>query len=80
MYSRISKIFIFVCLFELILYSRVNNFSVMWGQFLDLTSTKYTIKFLFQGEVIKKHLKWNILPKSNCIPLHSIGICYATKN
>ena len=39
-----------LCLFDLILYVSVNNFSVMLGQvFLGLTSTKQRIKGLSQG-------------------------------
>ena len=39
-----------ICLFELMLYIPVNNFSVLLGYFLDLTSTKQRTKCLAKGQ------------------------------
>ena len=45
-------IWIYGILFVLMLYASVNNFSVMLGTFLGLTSTKQRIKFLPYGQNI----------------------------
>ena len=50
MQSALSPVCLFVCLFDLILYITVNNFSAMPGWvFLGLTSTKQEYMCLAQG-------------------------------
>ena len=69
----------FVCLFDLILYVPVNNFSVMSGQvFLGCTSTKQGLLCLAQGHnaVMPVRLETATprprVKRSTTEPLHSI--------